>query len=125
MSKVILTVTRYNVDLKWENMENMMYGTKLNNTHLNAKAFGPHGEVNGTFNYFDQNKNKIKIGDILNAGHHSISAIFYPTDFLNYKSTKVITKNFVVLQKKKTIVKHISTQRNNSNIININVNTNY
>lgn len=128
--KVILTVTKYNVNIKWENLSTITYGTKLNNTHLNAKAFGLHGEVNGIFHYFDQYKNKINIGDILNIGHHKISAIFYPVDFGNYNGN-VVTRNFVVTRNVKTssvstkTSTHTSIKSRNSNVININVNTNY
>ena len=65
MSKAILTVSKYNVNIKWEPLLNITYGTKLNYNQLNAKALGPCGEINGVYNYFDQNRKKINVNDIL------------------------------------------------------------
>lgn len=129
MNKVILTVTKCNVHIKWEHLSNMIYGTKLNNTHLNAKAFGPRGQVTGLFEYFDQDNRKININDILNVGHHKISAIFSPTDLNNYES-KTIIRYITVLPNRNTcnVHKNITVKYknlNNSSVININVNTNF
>lgn len=127
MSKAMLIVTKYNINIEWENnLSNIPYGMKLNKTHLNAKAFGPRGEVPGSFNYFDQNKKKININDILTVGHHKISAVFFPINFLNYESTNIATRYFIVSPNRKTS-KYVSIRNNNSNtnVININVSTNY
>jgi hypothetical protein len=136
MSKVILTVTKYNVNIQWEQLLNITYGTKLNHIQLNAKAFGPYGEVNGSFNYFDQNKKKIKINDILNVGQHKISVIFSPTDLKNYESTTFITRYLIVLPSnkkldnksnkkldKKTIIESNHSYDNSKNKISNNIST--
>jgi uncharacterized protein (DUF1919 family) len=96
----------------------MTYGTKLTSNHLNAKAFGLCGKVDGVFHYFDRYNNKINIGDVLDIGNHEIKVMFVPTDLKNYKSTTVVTKHINVLPSKRK-----STKSHNLNIINIDVTT--
>ena len=61
--------------LTWTNPANIVHGTPLSDTQLNALADEP-----GTFAY------NPAAGTVLNAGSHTLSVTFTPTDAANYTS---------------------------------------
>ena len=66
--------------------EAFIYGRVLVAGDLNATAHGKRDVlVDGTFVYTDTNDNVVNIGDLLNAGDHTITASFTP-DHKNYKN---------------------------------------
>jgi Listeria/Bacterioides repeat len=77
---VLLNVDKASPAITWNNPASIVYGTVLDNTQLNASANFNNAEVIGTFDYSP------KSGDKLDAGDHSLSVVFNPTDADNYNS---------------------------------------
>jgi hypothetical protein len=69
----ILTVTKGVPVITWANPASIFVGTPLSSTQLNATA-----NVAGTFTYVPA------AGTILLAGNHTLTAVFQPTDGVNY-----------------------------------------
>jgi hypothetical protein len=72
----ILVITKATPVITWNNPSNIVYGTPLSNTQLNATA-----NVAGTFSYNPPS------GTILNVGAHQLSVTFTPADTTNYTAT--------------------------------------
>ena len=72
-SSVTLNVAKGASTIAWANPANIVHGTALAATHLNATA-----NVTGTFNYSPSS------GTVLNAGTHTLSVSFTPDDAANY-----------------------------------------
>ncbi|MBI5296809.1 MAG: S-layer homology domain-containing protein [Chloroflexi bacterium] len=70
---VSITVTKAAPVITWANPANIVYGTPLSGTQLNASASTP-----GTFTYNPAS------GTVLNAGTHTLHVDFTPTDTVNY-----------------------------------------
>jgi hypothetical protein len=70
---VSITVTKAAPVITWANPANIVYGTPLSGTQLNASASTP-----GTFTYNPAS------GTVLNAGTHTLHVDFVPTDTVNY-----------------------------------------
>jgi hypothetical protein len=70
---VSITVTNTVPVITWGNPANIVYGTALSATQLNATA-----DVPGTFTYTPAS------GAVLNAGMHTLHVDFVPTDAANY-----------------------------------------
>jgi len=62
----------------WNNLLDIVYGTPLSNTQLNATA-----NVNGTFNYNPTE------GTVLEKGSNTLNATFIPTDTKNYTNVSL------------------------------------
>ncbi|MFZ5880906.1 MAG: choice-of-anchor Q domain-containing protein [Chloroflexota bacterium] len=73
---VSITVTKVMPVITWANPANIVYGTPLSGTQLNASASTP-----GTFTYNPAS------GTVLNAGTHTLHVDFVPTDTVNYANT--------------------------------------
>ncbi|MBI5954428.1 MAG: right-handed parallel beta-helix repeat-containing protein [Chloroflexi bacterium] len=71
--EVSITVTQATPVITWADPENIVYGTALGATQLNASA-----DVPGTFTYTPA------AGAILNVGPHTLHVDFTPTDTVNY-----------------------------------------
>lgn len=71
----VFTINKATPEITWNNPANIVYGTPLLGGQLNATA-----NVPGVFTY-----NPIA-GTILNAGTHSLSTDFVPTDTVNYNN---------------------------------------
>jgi len=69
-----LTVLRQTPAVTWTNPVGITYGTAMNNRQLNAMA-----NVPGTFAY------QPSAGAILDAGTYLLTAVFTPTDLVNYR----------------------------------------
>ena len=78
-----LTVTLTSEVITWTNPAPILYGTALTASQLNATA-----NVPGVFSYTPGN------GAVLNAGSNILSAVFTPTDAVNYA---VVTDNVTLL----------------------------
>jgi hypothetical protein len=72
-ANVSLTVTRATPTITWSNPVDIVYGTALSGTQLNAIANAP-----GTFSYSPA------AGAVLNAGPQTLSVTFTPDDAANY-----------------------------------------
>ncbi len=70
---VSITVTRKNPDIIWEAPDDMVYGTPLGESQLNAIA-----DIQGTLSY------SLSVGDILDAGEYEITVSFIPSNTTNY-----------------------------------------
>jgi alpha-tubulin suppressor-like RCC1 family protein len=70
---VVQIVTQATPVITWSNPANIVYGTPLSATQLNATADTP-----GTFTYTPA------LGTILNTGTHTLHVDFVPTDTVNY-----------------------------------------
>ena len=70
---VSIIVTKATPVITWSNPANILYGTPLSGTQLNASASTP-----GTFTYNPAS------GTVLNAGTHTLHVDFVPTDTVNY-----------------------------------------
>ena len=70
---VTLNVTSDTPVITWSNPQDIVYGTTLNDTQLNANA-----SVEGLFGYTPDN------GTVLGVGQHTLQADFTPTDAANY-----------------------------------------
>ena len=70
---VTINVTSDTPVITWSNPEDIVYGTTLNDTQLNANA-----SVEGLFGYTPDN------GTVLGVGQHTLQADFTPTDAANY-----------------------------------------
>ena len=75
---VTLQVNPATPTITWPTPAAITYGTPLSNTQLNAKAALAGALVPGTFAY------NPPTGTVLSAGSQSLSAIFTPTDLINY-----------------------------------------
>jgi len=72
-ANVSLTVTKAASTINWVNPADIVYGTALGASQLNATA-----NVTGTFSYSPAT------GAVLNAGSHTLSVTFTPADAANY-----------------------------------------
>ena len=72
-ANVSINVTSDTPVITWSNPEDIVYGTTLNDTQLNANA-----SVEGLFGYTPDN------GTVLGVGQHTLHADFTPTDAANY-----------------------------------------
>ena len=72
-ANVPITVDKAAPTITWSNPADIVYGTALGATQLNATA-----NVAGTFGYTPA------AGTVLNAGSHTLSVTFTPTDAANY-----------------------------------------
>jgi len=80
---VTINVLKTTPTITWNSPPDMIYGTSLNSTQLNATA-----SVNGTFVYAPIN------GTVLSAGTQTLHVNFTPTDTANYNITsKDVTIN--------------------------------
>ena len=70
---VTLNVTSDTPVITWSNPQDIVYGTTLNDTQLNANA-----SAEGLFGYTPDN------GTVLGVGQHTLQADFTPTDAANY-----------------------------------------
>lgn len=70
---VTLTINKASTSITWENPDNIVYGTALDENQLNAVA-----SIDGQITY-----NPIE-GTVLNVGTHILSCTFAPTDSTNY-----------------------------------------
>jgi hypothetical protein len=70
---VSLTVTKATPTITWQSPGDIVYGTALNATQLNATA-----NVTGSFAYSPAS------GSVLNAGSNALSVTFTPSDSMNY-----------------------------------------
>ena len=70
---VTINVTSDTPVITWSNPDDIVYGTTLNDTQLNANA-----SVEGLFGYTPDN------GTVLGVGQHTLQADFTPTDAANY-----------------------------------------
>jgi hypothetical protein len=75
-ANVSLTVAKAASIVSWSNPANIVYGAALGASQLNATA-----NVPGTFSYSPAS------GAVLNAGSHTLSVTFTPTDSTNYASS--------------------------------------
>jgi hypothetical protein len=81
--QVFINVNKIAPAITWSSPADIVYGTVLGTTQLNATA-----SVNGTFSYTPATGTK------LSAGVNQLSVTFTPTDAVNYSSaTKVVTIN--------------------------------
>ncbi len=85
-AEVSITVTTAPSMITWANPANIVYGAALGNTQLNATA-----DVPGSFTYTPA------AGTILEAGSHTLSADFTPTDSANYSGDSA-TVTIIVTQ---------------------------
>ena len=85
-STVTLVVTQATPVITWATPAGISYGTALSATQLNATTL-----VAGTFAYSSP------LGTVLNAGSHTLTATFTPTDAVNY-TTATATATLVVTQ---------------------------
>ena len=69
----VLVINQATPAIMWNNPANIVYGTPLSSTQLNATASTP-----GTFQY------NPPAGTVLNAGTHQLSVTFTPNDTANY-----------------------------------------
>ncbi len=79
-----LTVSKATPAINWSNPADIVYGTLLGSTQLNATASNPNdsSSVTGSFNYNPAS------GALLNAGNsQALSTTFTPTDTSNYNGT--------------------------------------
>ncbi|MEZ5324142.1 MAG: MBG domain-containing protein [Verrucomicrobiales bacterium] len=83
---VSLQVNQATPVVTWDTPAAITFGTALGTTQLNA-----HTDIEGTMRYTP------KSGDILNAGEHTLTAEFTPTDVINYVT--VTTKNTLTVNK--------------------------
>ena len=83
---VTLDVTQAMPVITWATPAGISYGTALTATQLNATT-----PVAGTFTYSSP------LGTVLNAGSHTLTATFTPTDAVNY-TTATATVTLVVTQ---------------------------
>ena len=83
---VTLVVTQATPVITWATPAGIAYGTPLSATQLNATT-----PVAGTFAYSSP------LGTVLNAGSHTLTATFTPTDAVNY-TTATATVTLVVRQ---------------------------
>jgi len=90
---VTLNVTKENIEITWSNPADIIYGTALNSTQLNASA-----SVSGTFTY-----NPLS-GTVLGSGTQTLHVDFTPEDTANYTNA---SKN-VTLRNDETIISSIS-----------------
>ncbi len=79
---IIISVLKAIPTIKWDNPDDIIYGTHLNRTHLNASA-----SVDGTYNYTPLS------GTVLSAGTHILISEFTPIDISNYTN---ISKNVTI-----------------------------
>ena len=78
-----LIVDKLDSPISWTNPANIVYGTALSSTQLNAST-----TIAGTFAYTPS------IGTQLNVGSQTLSVTFTPTDVVNYNTaTKTVTLN--------------------------------
>ncbi|MCA6383184.1 MAG: T9SS type A sorting domain-containing protein [Cytophagales bacterium] len=78
-----LLLLKVRPDISWNNPKDVVYGTALSNTQLNATS-----NVEGAFVYTPAS------GTVLNAGNQDLSVTFIPTDLINYSTiTKKVTLN--------------------------------
>ena len=70
---VTIKILQITPEINWSNLADIVYGTPLNSTQLNASA-----SVTGNFTY-----NPVP-GTVLNATTHTLHVDFTPTDALNY-----------------------------------------
>jgi hypothetical protein len=83
---VMLTVDKAAPTITWADPAAIVYGTALSDAQLNAKATGVAGvEVAGTFTYRLADDTALNVGTVLDAGSHTLSVTFTPTD-TNYSS---------------------------------------
>jgi hypothetical protein len=73
----VLVITKATPVITWGNPSNIVYGTPLSSTQLNATANTP-----GTFTY------NPPAGTVLNVGTHQLSVTFTPTDTANFTTAK-------------------------------------
>ena len=73
---VSITVTQATPVITWSNPANIVYGTSLSGTQLNATANTP-----GAFTYIPAS------GSVLSTGTHTLHVDFVPTDTTNYSNT--------------------------------------
>ena len=83
---VTLVVTQATPVITWATPAGIAYGTALTATQLNATT-----PVAGTFAYSSP------LGTVLNAGSHTLTATFTPTDAVNY-TTATATVTLMVTQ---------------------------
>ena len=80
---VTINVLKSTPTIAWSSPADIIYGTALNSTHLNASALVP-----GTFVYTPT------LGTVLGVGNQTLHVDFTPTDVTNYTSaTKIVTIN--------------------------------
>lgn len=87
-----LVVSKATPTISWSNPANIVYGTTLSGTQLNATASVP-----GTFTYTPPS------GTILNAGSQILSLNFQPTDNTNYNPITDRTVTLIVTKATATI----------------------
>jgi hypothetical protein len=84
--KVIINVDKGTPLIVWPNPSDIVYGTLLGTTQLNATS-----TVEGTFSYTPAIGTKLNVG-----GNQSLSVLFTPTDLANYKSsTRQVSINVI------------------------------
>jgi len=81
-STVNLVVDKFAPNINWSNPQNIVYGTALSSTQLNATASGVNGAaITGSFSY------NPPAGTVLNAGTHiTLAALFVPDDQVHYSN---------------------------------------
>lgn len=70
---ILISVKKVTPTIYWSKPTNIIYGTPLNSTQLDASASVP-----GTLVYTPQ------LGTVLSSGMHTLKASFTPTDTINY-----------------------------------------
>lgn len=88
---VTIKVTKVTPTITWANPSDIVYGTSLSATQLNATA-----SVAGSFVYTPVT------GSILNAGAQTLTVTFIPTDTVNY-TNQTATVNLTVIKANQTI----------------------
>ena len=89
---VNITVTRATPTITWTNPADVVAGTTLSATQLNATATGIAGALPGTFTY------NPPAGTALTAGQKTLNVIFSPTDAANYNNASAsVTINVIAL----------------------------
>ncbi len=93
-----LVIDRATPTITWANPADIVFGTMLGSTQLNATAKGVGGaSLDGTFIYTPA------AGEVLHAGPHTLSVSFAPTDSKNYNSVPATTVQLTVLKADQTI----------------------
>ncbi len=83
--------TKINPTIIWNSPTEIIYGTLLSSTQLNAAATDPStGEsISGTFTYTLADGTSIDVGAVLNAGTQILRAEFTPDDAVNYNTASM------------------------------------
>jgi PGF-pre-PGF domain-containing protein len=77
---VSINVLQATPEINWSNPDDVVYGTALNYTQLNAEATVNGTSIPGNFNYNPE------IGTVLGAGNQTLHVDFAPEDSVNYNN---------------------------------------